>query len=67
MSLPADLRIIVADLDTKIEDNTYSVHARDVLKAIKDCIITSKPIGPDLQEQYVQIIANDQRQDRYGK
>ncbi len=67
MSLPPELRKIVADLDAKIADKTYSVHAQDVFKAIKDCIITHQPIGPELQEQYVQVIANDQRQDRYGK
>ena len=67
MSLPYDLQKIVADLDAKIEDKTYSVHACDVFKAIKDCIISHQPIGPELQEQYVQVIANDQRQDRYGK
>lgn len=65
--LTPDLRNIVADLDSKIEDKSYSVHARDVFKAIKDCIITHQPIGPELQAQYVQVIANDQRQDRYGK
>lgn len=67
MSLTPDLRNIVADLDAKIEDKTYPAHARDVFKAIKDCIITHQPIGPELQAQYVQVIANDQRQDRYGK
>ena len=67
MSLPPELRKIVADLDAKIEDKTYSVHARDVFQAIKDCITTHQPIRPELQEQYVQVIANDQRQDRYGK
>ena len=67
MSLTPDLRNIVAGLDAKIEDKTYSVHARDVFSAIKDCIITHQPIGPELQAQYVQVIANDQRQDRYGK
>ena len=67
MSLPPELRMIVADLDAKIEDKTYSVHARDVFTAIKDCITTHQPIGPELQEQYVQAIANDQRQNRYGK
>ena len=67
MSLTPELRNIVADLDTKIEDKTYSVHASDVFKAIKDCIVSHQPIGPELQEQYVQVIANDQRQDRYGK
>lgn len=67
MSLPTDLRLIVADLDDKINGGEYNQHARDVFKAIKDCIITHKPIGPELQAQYVQVIANDQRQDRYGK
>lgn len=67
MSLPPELRKIVADLDAKIEDKTYSVHARDVFQAIKDCITTHQPIGPELQEQYVQVIANDQRQNRYGQ
>lgn len=67
MILPADLRIIVADLDAKINSGEYNQHARDVFKAIKDCIITHQPIGPELQAQYVQVIANDQRQDRYGK
>ena len=67
MSLTPELRNIVADLEAKIEDKTYSVHARDVFKAIKDCITTRQPIGPELQEQYVQVIANDQRQNRYGQ
>lgn len=65
--LPLALRIVVADLDAKIAAKSYSVHARDVFEAIKDCIITHQPIGPELQAQYVQVIANDQRQDRYGK
>ena len=65
--LDAALRNIVADLDSKIEDNTYTSHAHDVFKAIKDCIITHQPIGPELQHQYVQVIANDQRQNRYGQ
>ena len=65
--LPSDLQKIVDDLDAKINSGEYNQHARDVFKAIQDCIITSKPIGPDLQEQYVQIIANDQSQNRYGK
>ena len=67
MSLTPDLRKIVADLDSKIEDKTYSVHARDVFKAIKDCITGSTPVGQELQDQYVRIIANDQSQNRYGQ
>ena len=67
MSLTPDLRKIVADLDSKIEDKTYSVHARDVFAAIKDCITGSTPVGQELQAQYVRIIANDQSQNRYGQ
>ena len=67
MSLPYDLQKIIADLDAKINSGDYNQHAVDVFTAIKDCIITHQPIGPELQEQYVQVIANDQRQDRYGK
>lgn len=67
MSLPPELRKIVVDLDAKIEDKTYSVHARDVFTAIKDCITANQPIGLELQEQYVKVIANGQRQNRFGK
>ena len=65
--LPADLQKIVDDLDAKIEGGEYNQHAVDVFTAIKDCIVGSKPIGQELQDQYVRIIANDQSQDRYGK
>ena len=67
MSIPADLQKIVADLDAKIEGKEYNQHAVDVFTAIKDCITGSKPIGQDLQDQYVRIIANEQAQDRYGQ
>ena len=67
MSLTPDLRNIVADLDAKIEDKTYSVHARDVFKAIKDCIITHQPIDKELQEQYVSALANYQAVNRFGQ
>ena len=65
--LPADLQKIVADLDAKIEGGEYNQHAVDVFTAIKDCITGSKPIGQELQDQYVRIIANDQSQNRYGQ
>ena len=65
--LPADLQKIVDDLDAKIEGKEYSQHAVDVFAAIKDCITNSKPIGQDLQDQYVRIIANEQTQNRYGQ
>lgn len=67
MSLTPDLRKIVADLDAKINSGDYNQHAVDVFTAIKDCITGSTPIGQELQYQYVGIIANDQRQSRYGK
>ena len=67
MSLPYDLQKIIADLDTKINSGDYNQHAVDVFVAIKDCITGSTPIGQELQEQYVGIIANDQSQNRYGQ
>lgn len=65
--LPADLQKIVDDLDAKIEGGEYDRHAVDVFTAIKDCITSSTPIGQDLQDQYVRIIANEQTQNRYGQ
>ena len=67
MSLPPNLQNIVADLTAKIESEDYNQHAKDVFAAIKDCIASSTPIGQDLQDQYVRIIANEQTQNRYGQ
>ena len=67
MSLPPNLQNIVADLEAKIKDGDYNQHAKDVFAAIKDCITGSKPIGQELQDQYVRIIANEQTQNRYGQ
>ncbi len=67
MSIPADLQKIVADLTAKIESADYNQHGKDVFAAIKDCITSSTPIGQDLQDQYVRIIANEQTQNRYGQ
>ena len=67
MSLPSNLQNIVDDLEAKIKGGDYNQHAVDVFAAIKDCITNSKPIGQELQDQYVRIIANEQAQDRYGK
>ena len=67
MSLTPELRNIVADLEAKINSGDYNQHAVDVFTAIKDCITGSTPIGQELQEQYVRIIANDQSQNRYGQ
>lgn len=66
-ALSPDLRKIVADLTAKIESQDYNQHAVDVFTAIKDCITGSTPIGQELQDQYVRIIANDQSQNRYGQ
>lgn len=67
MSLPYDLQKIIADLDAKINSGDYKQHAVDVFTAIKDCITGGTPIGQELQDQYVGIIANDQSQNRYGQ
>ena len=67
MSIPADLQKIVADLTAKIESEDYNQHAKDVFAAIKDCITSSTPVGQELQDQYVRIIANEQTQNRYGQ
>ena len=65
--LPADLQKIINDLDAKIEGGEYDQHAVDVFTAIKDCITGSTPIGQDLHDQYVRIIANEQTQNRFGQ
>lgn len=67
MSLSYDLQKIIADLDAKINSGDYNRHAVDVFTAIKDCITGSTPIGQELQDQYVRIIASDQSQNRYGQ
>ena len=67
MSLTPDLRNIVADLDAKINSGDYNQHAVDVFTAIHNCITGSTPIGQELQDQYVRIIASDQSQNRYGQ
>ena len=67
MKLNATLQKAVDNLDVMIDSGEYNQHAVDVFTAIKDCITSSTPIGQDLQDQYVRIIANDQAQDRYGK
>ena len=67
MKPDANLQKIVDDLDAKINGGEYDQHAVDVFTAIKDCITGSKPIGQELQDQYVRIIANDQSQNRYGQ
>ena len=67
MTLQADLQKAVDNLDAMINSGDYNQHAVDVFTAIKDCITSSTPIGQDLQDQYVRIIANDQAQDRFGK
>ena len=67
--LPSGLQAVVADLTVKIdsEDDGWSEHHKDVFRAIRQCIIDRKPIDKELQEQYVQALANAQSQDRYCK
>ena len=67
MNLDATLQKALDNLDAMINGGEYNQHAVDVFTAIKDCITGSTPIGLDLQDQYVRIIANEQAQDRYGK
>lgn len=67
MKLNATLQKAVDNLDAMIDSGDYDQHAVDVFNAIKDCIISSTPIGLDLQDQYVRIIANEQTQNRYGQ
>ena len=68
-ALPAGLQAVVADLTVKIdsEDDGWSEHHKDVFRAIRQCIIDRKPIDKELQEQYVQALANNQAVNRYGK
>ena len=67
MKLGATLQKAVDNLDAMINSGDYNQHAVDVFTAIKDCITGSTPIGQELQDQYVRIIANEQTQNRYGK
>lgn len=67
MKLNATLQKAVDNLDAMIDSGDYNQHAVDVFTAIKDCITGSTPIGQELQDQYVRIIANEQTQNRYGK
>lgn len=67
MKLNATLQKAVDNLDAMIDSGDYDQHAVDVFNAIKDCIVSSTPIGFDLQDQYVRIIANEQTQNRYGQ
>lgn len=67
MKLNATLQKALDNLDAMINSGDYNQHAVDVFTAIKDCITGSTPIGQDLQDQYVRIIANEQTQNRYGQ
>ena len=66
--LPSGLQAVVADLTVKIDsdDNGWSEHHKDVFRAIRTCIIDRKPIDKELQEQYVQALANNQAVNKYG-
>ena len=55
--------LAILDANIMAEDNT---RLRDVAKRIKDCILTSRPIPKDIQEQYVKL-ASTQSQDRFGR
>lgn len=55
--------LAILDANIMAEDNP---RLRDVAKRIKDCILTSRPIPKDIQEQYVKL-ASTQSQDRFGR
>ena len=55
--------LAILDANIAAEDNP---RLRDVAKRIKDCILTSRPIPKDIQEQYVHL-ASTQKQDRFGR
>lgn len=67
--LPSGLQAVVADLTAKIdsEDDGWSEHHKDVFRAIRTCIIESKPIDKELQDQYVYALANHQAVNRFGQ
>ena len=66
--LPSGLQAVVADLNAKLstEDAGWTEHHKDVFRAIRQCIIDRKPIDKELQEQYVQALANNQAVNKYG-
>jgi len=45
----------------------WSEHHKDVFRAIRTCIIERKPIDKELQDQYVQALANYQAVNRFGQ
>lgn len=65
--LPSGLQAVVADLTVKLDyGDDWSEHHKDVFRAIRTCIIERKPIDKELQEQYVQALANNQAVNKYG-
>lgn len=54
-------------VDSFIQEAQGMPKALAILNAIRDCILTFKPIPQDLQEQYVKLLANDFKVDKYGK
>lgn len=66
--LPSGLQAVVTDLNVKLndEDAGWTEHHKDVFRAIRQCILDRKPIDKELQEQYVQALANNQAVNKYG-
>ena len=66
--LPTGLQAVVTDLNVKLnaEDAGWTEHHKDVFRAIRQCIIDRKPIDKELQEQYVNALANNQAVNKYG-
>lgn len=66
--LPSGLQDVVSDINVKLnsEDAGWTEHHKDVFRAIRQCILDRKPIDKELQEQYVQALANNQSVNKYG-
>ena len=66
--LPSGLQDVVSDLNVKLnsEEGGWTEHHKDVFRAIRQCILDRKPIDKELQEQYVQALANNQAVNKYG-
>ena len=67
--LPSELQAVVADLNMKLdaEGTDWTEHHKDVFRAIRRCILDRRPIGKELQEQYVYALANYQAVNRFGQ
>lgn len=66
---PVGLRVFIEELERRIqlEDEGWSTNDKDVFAAMLHRLKHRQPLDKELQEQYVKAVANQQRQDKYGK